>query len=107
MNGCRIVSLPKVTAFDSETLASGEYAEPKRIPLKTLEEAAEMVEAAKAWLRTPDADTRRAMLDETADVLQTVANMCAAFGISDDELEAAMAECERRNRQRGRMGCGI
>ena len=44
MDGCRIVSLPKVTAFDSETLASGEYSEPKRIPLKTLEESAEMVE---------------------------------------------------------------
>lgn len=107
MDGCRIVSLPKVTAFDPETLASGEYAEPKRIPLKTLEESAEMVEATKAWLRTPAADTRRAMLDETADVLQTVANMCAAFGISDDELESAMAECERRNRERGRIGCGI
>ena len=67
----------------------------------------QMVEAAKAWLRTPDADTRRAMLDETADVLQTVANMCAAFGISDDELASAMSECERRNRQRGRIGYGI
>lgn len=107
MNGCRITSLPKVTAFDSETLASGEYDEPKRIPLKTLEESAEMVEAAKVWLRTPNADTRRAMLDEMADVLQTVANMCAAFGISDDELGSAMTECERRNRERGRIGCGI
>lgn len=43
------------------------------------------------------------MLDEMADVLQTVANQCAAFGIPGDELYEALRRCETRNRDRGRI----
>lgn len=38
-----------------------------------------------------------------ADVLQTVANQYAAFGIPDDELYEALRRCETRNRDRGRI----
>lgn len=96
--------LPAVRPFDTTVLTTGEYETPKRIPLKTLEEAAELVEAAKAWLKHPDGRTRGAMLDETADVLQTIANLCAAFHIDERELSCAMAACEERNRERRRIG---
>lgn len=51
----------------------------------------------------PDGELRTHMLDEMADVLQTVANQCVAFGITDDELYEALHRCEARNRDRGRI----
>lgn len=99
--------LPAVRPFDPHVLESGEYETPKRIPLKVLEEAAELVEASKTWLKSDnDPAARQAMLDEMADVLQTVANLCAAFHVSEKELSDAMRACEYRNRERGRIGGG-
>lgn len=46
---------------------------------------------------------RRAMLDELADVLQTVGNLITAFGITDEEVERAMSDCLERNRRKGRV----
>lgn len=94
-----------ITPFDPDVLKTGDYAEPKAVPLKTLEESAEMVEATKDWLKAgrPDGGLRTRMLDELADVLQTVTNQCAAFGIPDDELYEALRRCETRNRDRGRI----
>ena len=43
------------------------------------------------------------MLDELADVLQTVGNLIAAFGITDEEVERAMNGCLERNRRKGRL----
>ena len=101
------ITLGDVRPFDPHVLESGEYATPKRIPLKVLEESAELVEASKTWLKSEDdPDARRAMLDEMADVLQTVANQCAAFHIGEDELRDAMIRCEERNRARGRTDDG-
>lgn len=99
------IALGDVRPFSPAVLRSGEYETPKRIPLKVLEESAELVEASKAWLKSDDdPEARRAMLDEMADVLQTVANQCAAFHIGENELRDAMIRCEERNRRRGRMG---
>lgn len=46
---------------------------------------------------------RQAMLDELADVLQTVGNLITAFGITDEEVERAMDDCLERNRRKGRL----
>ena len=98
------IPLGDVRPFSPAVLRSGEYLTPKRIPLKGLEESAELVEASKTWLKSgDDPDARRAMLDEMADVLQTIANQCAAFHIGESELRDAQARCETRNRERGRI----
>lgn len=100
-------ALGEVCPFSPAVLRSGEYAMPKRIPLKVLEESAELVEASKAWLESDgNPAARRAMLDEMADVLQTVANQCAAFHVGEDELRDAVIRCEERNRARGRIDDG-
>lgn len=101
-----MVQFPPIRPFSPKTLISGEYAAPKSIPLKTLEESAELVEATKAWLKNPDDEHRRPMLDELADVLQTVANMCLVYQITETELEDAIKACEQRNRSRGRIDAG-
>ena len=101
------IALGDVRPFSLAVLRSGEYETPKRIPLKVLEEAAELVEASKTWLKSDnDTAARQAMLDEMADVLQTVANQCAAFHVGEDELRDAMIRCEERNRKRGRIDDG-
>lgn len=102
------IPLGVVRPFSPAVLSSGEYATPKRIPLKVLEEAAELVEASKTWLKSDnDPAARQAMLDEMADVLQTVANQCAVFHISESELRDAQTRCETRNRERGRIDAAI
>lgn len=118
----RIVKLPSVESF-------GRLTPDKWLLLKTLEEAAEMVEAGKQYLKASDPtdpsgigrefddhanclacfgvnvggelgddrdkakagwigyvrdQRRQAMLGELADVLQTVGNLIAAFGITDE-----------------------
>lgn len=99
------IALGDVRPFSPAVLSSGEYETPKRIPLKVLEESAELVEASKAWLKSEDdPEARHAMLDEMADVLQTVANQCSVFHIGESELRDAVIRCEERNRKRGRMG---
>ena len=99
------IRLGDVRPFSPRVLSdSEEYPRPKCVPLKVLEEAAELVEASKLWLKSDDNPKLRAdMLDEMADVLQTVANQCAVFHIGEDELREAVARCESRNRARGRI----
>lgn len=102
-DGPRIVHIPPIESF-------GRLEPDKWLPLKTLEEAAELVEATKQCIRTDpvepwaaDPARRRAMLDELADVLQTCANLAVAFRISDDELAESLDRCRERNRRRGRL----
>lgn len=95
----RIVQLPPVQSF-------GHYEADKWMLLKNLEEAAELVEAGKQYLKSSGQDRvmlREAMLSEWADVLQTLANTATAFGITDTEIKQAMAQCLERNRRRGRV----
>lgn len=91
----RIVTLPRVESF-------GRLTPDKWLLLKTLEEAAEMVEAGKRLVKG-EAKARRDLLAEWADVLQTLVNVATAFGITDEELAQAMDDCLVRNRERGRL----
>lgn len=78
--------------------------------LKVLEEASELCEAAKGYAKVAgmddfapfEADARACMLDEFADVEQTLANFEAAFGVTYDEIAAALERCVERNMERGR-----
>ncbi|WP_270403189.1 hypothetical protein [Candidatus Collinsella stercoripullorum] len=94
--------LARVRVFDG--------AEPtKEYALKPLEEAAEVAEAWKALERSMAGDApaprvraaERALVDEIADAVQALCNLAWAVGC--DDLTAAMARCERRNRERGRI----
>lgn len=94
--------LARVRAFDG-TEPTEAYA------LKPLEEAAEVAEAWKALERSMAGDApaprvraaERALVDEIADAIQALCNLAWAVGF--DDLTAAMARCERRNRERGRI----
>lgn len=55
------------------------------------------------WIGYVRGQRRQAMLGELADVLQTVGNLIAAFGITDEEVAQAMDDCLERNRERGRL----
>lgn len=79
--------------------------------VKVLEEAAEAVEAWKAFdsahgmgddpaCGVVQGCTRLALADELADVVQAACNLAAACGIS---MRVALERCERRNRERGRI----
>lgn len=81
----RIVQLPPIESF-------GHLTPDKWLLLKTLEEAAEMVEAGKRLVKG-DSTARRDLIAEWADVLQTLANVASAFGITDEELAQAMDDC--------------
>lgn len=45
----------------------------------------------------PTGDARARMLDELADLLQTVANLCAALHVDDMDIMAALDRCWERN----------
>lgn len=98
--GNRAVHLPPIVTF-------GHMTPDKWLLLKTLEEAAELVEAGKRWVKaTDDAAKAKAwadMVTEWADVAQTLANTAAAFGITDGQIRDAMAACLERNRRKGRI----
>lgn len=115
--GSRTVHLPDVRSF-------GRLERDKWLAVKNLEESAELVEACKQYLKACDPtdpsgidrdkaktgwighvrdQRRQAMLDELADVLQTVGNLITAFGITDEEVGRAMGDCLERNRRKGRL----
>ena len=87
--------------------------------LKPLEEAAEAFGAWQEMERelakclaygnesSGDGDVvamRECLLDECADVMQSVVDLVAALGVED--FRPYMKECERRNRERGRITDG-
>ena len=73
--------------------------------LKPLEEASEVREA---WslldgmlsIGLDGEHEREMLLDEIADCIQACANLAAALGV--DDLTPYLAQCEERNRRRGR-----
>lgn len=71
--------------------------------LKPLEEAAEVF---GAWQSThlPEDRRREQILAECADVIQATLNLVAAYGVED--FRPWMKECEKRNRERGRITDG-
>lgn len=69
--------------------------------------AEESLEVFSAWenFRDDASDVKRsAVLDECADVIQATLNLVAALGVEDFRLY--MKDCERRNRERGRITDG-
>lgn len=101
----RIVNFPPVQSFGHLDLD-------KWLAQKVLEEAAEFTVAAKEWIKARDNEAfprhivaiqKDGMIDEYADVLQTLANWAVAIGLSDEDIEDAMLRCMERNRARGRM----
>lgn len=66
--------------------------------LKPLEAAAE---AFGTWRRYDAEDWKDVFLAECADVIQATLNLVAALGVED--FRPWMDECERRNRERGRI----
>lgn len=79
-----------------ETFDDGELDDGKKLVKKVLEESAELMVASQH-------DTREHMLDEFADVLQTLANFYKYSGITDNEITSAIDRCNERNIARGRM----
>lgn len=76
------------------------------LAVKQFEESGELRDAAGEWLADPTDGNRRVMLDELADLLQTVANLCAAYRIGTDELEAALDRCWEKNMRREQPAAG-
>lgn len=77
--------------------------------LKVLEEAAELVEAVKAYESAEgsgndlELDKYMAMMEESSDVNQALMNLMNAVGECNGSLSAAAAECTIRNIDRGRL----
>ena len=71
--------------------------------LKPLEEAAEVLGALQST-HLPEDRRREQVLAECADVIQATLNLVAAYGVED--FRPYMKECERRNRERGRITDG-
>lgn len=89
-------------AFNN-TKPGGEWAHSKASALKILEEASELVEAFKSWRQSGGLKTsvlREQVINEMADVLQTVANAKTAWDISDEELAEARERITIANRKR-------
>ena len=71
--------------------------------VKVLEEAAEVVEAFKAYAKhDADATLREMVLEESMDTLQALTNLLASIGATPEELKTAYGKVEARNRERGR-----
>lgn len=75
--------------------------------LKVLEEAAEVVEAAKQTINANAVQTdqvapaRKKLTNEIADLLQSIANLCDAFNITEIDLIVGQVNCNHKNLGRG------
>ena len=69
--------------------------------LKIAEEEHEVFSAWEDWQSTLDPELLPHLVDEIADTIQACANLAAALGV--DDMRDAMAKCEARNRERGRL----
>lgn len=65
--------------------------------LKPLEEAAEVF---GAW---QDCDDMHDLIDECMDTVQAIANLLAAVGATQGEVDAAIRRMDERNCERGRL----
>ena len=87
------IAIPPVRTF-------GRLVKDDWLPVKQWEESEELLDSAREWLSDPSDGNRRAMLDELADLLQTVANMCAAYHIDSRALADALDRCWDKNMRR-------
>lgn len=82
--------------------------------LKVLEEASEVVEAAKECVNYDDnlfdedeyETLQYQLTDEIADLLQTIVNLCDAYNLGEDDLKVARARCVKINDLRGMFSEG-
>lgn len=78
--------------------------------LKVLEESAEVVEAAKTNITLQgtgrEQDAHKFLTFEIADLLQTVVNLCDAYNISEEQIQAARAVNHVKNMDRGMFDPG-
>ena len=112
MNTPRAMRLTSVTALDGRNRRATWIVTPfkpsllsmhKLQAVKVLEEAAEVVEAYKAYAKhDADATLRDMVLEESMDTLQALTNLLASIGATPDELKTAYGRVEARNRERGR-----
>lgn len=77
----------------------------KRQALKPLEEAAEVF---GAWQKCDDmryatTTIREDLIDECMDTVQAIANLLAAVGTTQGEVDAAIKRMDERNGDRGRL----
>lgn len=97
--GMRRVTFPPLTAFHPDMQRAD-----KAQVVKVLEEAAELSVAANDYRKGEG--SREHMIDELADVLQTLANLVDAYQLTDDEIAAAVKRVTAHNRERGRYRPG-
>ena len=69
--------------------------------VKIGEECMEVYSAWEDWESTHDYELLPHLVDECADLITATCNLLAALGV--DDMRGAMAECEERNRERGRL----
>ncbi|MCI6565812.1 MAG: hypothetical protein MSA17_00455 [Collinsella sp.] len=74
-----------------------EVRDDKAQALKPLEEAAEVF---GAW---QDCDDMHDLIDECLDTVQAIANLLAAVGATQGEVDAAIRRMDERNCERGRL----
>lgn len=74
---------------------------------KQLEESGELRDAVADWLDSPSDASRTMALDEMADLLQTVANLCHAMRVDKAELAAALVRCWEKNMRREHEDGGV
>lgn len=74
-----------------------EVRDDKAQALKPLEEAAEVF---GAW---QDCDDIHDLIDECLDTVQAIANLLAAVGATQGEVDAAIRRMDERNCERGRL----
>ena len=105
----KVIDFGEVRALDDRMLPKTKWTF-----VKVLEEAAELTEAGKDYVKWIEAhgenpDDQAAdklygdMLSELADVIMTVADVCSAFDIDDEQIKSAIATCIERNANRGRI----
>lgn len=74
-----------------------EVRDDKAQALKPLEEAAEVF---GAW---QDCDDMHGLIDECMDTVQAIANLLAAVGATQGDVDAAIKRMDERNGDRGRL----
>lgn len=99
VEGSPAVIIPRIRTF-------GRLERDDWLAVKQREESDELLDAAGEWLSAPSAEHRRVMLDELADLLQTIGNMCVAYRIDVRDIADALDRCWEKNMHREQPGAG-
>lgn len=94
VTGWKATRFPAVRTFGTTDL--------KWLAGKQVEESVELDHAVSNWLSNGSAANREHVLDELADLLQTVSNLCFAAKLDDLDIIGAMERCWEKNMRRER-----